>query len=55
MTLCAVMNADTPYSNTPGLASLYQKPGLNLDILETLFNNADVHVQSDFLINWRSS
>ena len=50
MTLCAVMNADTSYSNTPGLASLYLAPGMSLDILETLFNNADVHVQSDFLI-----
>ena len=50
MTLCAVMNADTSYSNTPGLASLYLAPGMSLDILETLFNNADVHVQTDFLI-----
>ena len=51
MTLCAVMNADTRYSNTPGLASLYRKLGMNLDMLEQLSNNADVHVQSDFLIH----
>ncbi len=50
MTLCAVMNADTSYSNTPGLASLYLVPGVSLDILETMFHNADVHLQSDFLM-----
>jgi len=50
MTRCAVMNADTSYSNTPGLASLYLASGMSLDILETVFNNADVHVQSDFLM-----
>ena len=49
MTLCALMNADTSDSNTPGLASLYRAPGMSLDILETVFNNADVHVQTDFL------
>lgn len=50
MTLCTVMDADTSCSNTPGLASLYLVPGMSLDILETMFNNADVHVQSDFLM-----
>lgn len=50
MTLCAVMNADTSCSNTPGLASLYLAPGMSLDLLETLFINADVQTQSDFLI-----
>ena len=44
------MNADTSDSNTPGLASLYLAAGIGLDILETVFNNADVHVQTDFLI-----
>ena len=51
MTLCAVMNADTRYSNTPGLACLYRKQGVYPDILGELWNNADVHVQSDFLIH----
>ncbi|DBA96117.1 TPA: hypothetical protein ACH3X1_015674 [Trebouxia sp. C0004] len=52
MTLCAVMNADTSYSNTPGLASLYEKPGMNPDILEKTFENAGVHEQSDFIIHY---
>ena len=51
MTLCALMNADTSDSNTPGLASLYRAPGMSLDILETVFNNADAHVQTDFLMH----
>jgi len=52
MTRCAVMNADTSYSNTPGLASLYEKPGMNPDILEKTFENAGVHEQSDFIIHY---